>query len=692
MISVILENQYNTNYFGDQLNFNIRIKNTGDEPLYNISVEEVLDQNGSLTISNYIEPNNQNYIIPQLNPGEENNHFYGHAYILNCSEAFQIKVNSFDGSNNIISDLSSDYSFYDDQTTFVYFDDFRYLNKGIEYEDLNGNDIVDVGDAILYTYFIYYGTNDFYNLQEVDAVFLDGNNYSMYDGKQARHYITQSEINLGYVYGKLNYSLAPCGGFLDVSQTPSCNCTIPNGYDSAINLSGLAPNQITGKVTYDQNADNCITGATIAQKRVTANSNSLSFTTFTNTVNGEYQITIPNTEQYTITSILSSYNHFTVNPSNYSITSSGQNNEYANNDFCVGSSNNYTDLGVSFYPTDGLPSRPGFISEFRLRIENLGSTNFDADLQLDFDFNKVAFFDSSEPPSVENGSNLVWQISNLLPFEIRYITVSFFVLPPPYVNSGDFLPFNLTSTTSLTDNVLSNNSFHLNQGVVNSYDPNDIRVLDKNEILVSELENDIYYLVRFQNTGTASAINVVVKQTLDNKLDWNTFEPVDSSDEALTMIKNGNEVTYTFSQINLPDSNTNEPESHGWFIYRIKPKSNLIVGDLANAQASIYFDYNLPITTNLETVEVVSLLSNSTFENNNNDISIYPNPANSFINIYTSNKVLIKSINVYNALGQKVITKENDFSKVNIEHLQNGIYFIEVNTTNEKYKLNFIKK
>ncbi|MBK7970889.1 MAG: hypothetical protein IPK08_19305 [Bacteroidetes bacterium] len=43
------------------------------------------------------------------------------------------------------------------------------------------------------------------------------------------------------------------------------------------------------------------------------------------------------------------------------------------------------------------------------------------------------------------------------------------------------------------------------------------------------------------------------------------------------------------SNINLPDSNANEPASHGFISYRIKPLSTLTAGTEFTNLAAIYF-------------------------------------------------------------------------------------------------------
>jgi hypothetical protein len=64
-------------------------------------------------------------------------------------------------------------------------------------------------------------------------------------------------------------------------------------------------------------------------------------------------------------------------------------------------------------------------------------------------------------------------------------------------------------------------------------------------------------------------------------------------------------VEWHFDNILLPDSNVNEPASHGSIVYRIKPKPSLQIGNIVRNKASIYFDYNTAVITNEEKTVVV---------------------------------------------------------------------------------------
>lgn len=57
-------------------------------------------------------------------------------------------------------------------------------------------------------------------------------------------------------------------------------------------------------------------------------------------------------------------------------------------------------------------------------------------------------------------------------------------------------------------------------------------------------------------------------------------------------------MAFRFSNINLQDSNHNEPLSHGYLLYSIKPVAGLLPYQKIKNSASIYFDFEAPVLTN----------------------------------------------------------------------------------------------
>ncbi len=139
-----------------------------------------------------------------------------------------------------------------------------------------------------------------------------------------------------------------------------------------------------------------------------------------------------------------------------------------------------------------------------------------------------------------------------------------------------------------------------------SYDPNDKTVfpqyLEEGYILDNQ---DLEYLIRFQNTGNDTAFLVVIKDTLDIALNMNSFELINAS-HPVSIVRSSelNSLEFRFNDIILTDTLTNEEQSHGFVKYRISAVDSLIVGSSITNTAHIYFDQNDPIITNTTSNEV----------------------------------------------------------------------------------------
>ena len=145
--------------------------------------------------------------------------------------------------------------------------------------------------------------------------------------------------------------------------------------------------------------------------------------------------------------------------------------------------------------------------------------------------------------------------------------------------------------------LLNNNSYADSEVIVASVDPNDMIVQpagcgDNHAILGSELLNHTIY---FENkpTATASAIYVLVVDTLDANLDLQTLQLGPSSkDNVLTFSLDpaSREMTWFFDNYMLPPDVT-PPEGEGFVSYSIMPKSGLADGTPIQSRAHIRFDY-----------------------------------------------------------------------------------------------------
>ncbi len=144
--------------------------------------------------------------------------------------------------------------------------------------------------------------------------------------------------------------------------------------------------------------------------------------------------------------------------------------------------------------------------------------------------------------------------------------------------------------------------------IIDSYDPNDKQASPEGFGLNSYIEKntDLTYTIRFQNTGSDTAYTVVISDTLDTNLDYSTIETIGSSHPYKFEItgKSNPRLAWIFGGINLVHKSQNEPGSHGYVTFKVAQKPNLTDGTKITNKASIYFDYNSAIITNLVSREI----------------------------------------------------------------------------------------
>lgn len=258
----------------------------------------------------------------------------------------------------------------------------------------------------------------------------------------------------------------------------------------------------------------------------------------------------------------------------------------------------HSDLKVFIVPYNN--PRPNLFGEYWLICTNVGSEIISSPILKFIKDARVNWGISAPLANNVTGDTSVWNLSNLAPFDTIIIRLTSIISPPPVLNQGDIIKSILSVTSLQSDETPGDNSDTLFQVLVDSYDPNDKGENHGGKILSTAIQSGAYlnYIVRFQNTGTAAALNIKIRDTLDSKLDWNTLEVITSSNYYELNVEDANKVIFNFPSINLPDSNLNEPASHGFIAYRAKLKSNIVIGDTIPNTASIYFDFNLPVKTN----------------------------------------------------------------------------------------------
>lgn len=291
------------------------------------------------------------------------------------------------------------------------------------------------------------------------------------------------------------------------------------------------------------------------------------------------------------------------------------------------------------------------------------------------------------PGFVISGNTITWNVSNLTSNYNNYDYITFNV--PGGLASGvqHFYTSTITSSGNNSDCYTGNNVGNLLQIVGNSYDPND-KTVDQQQFMSTADQNNLTYNIRFQNTGTAPAQNIYILDTLSANLDWSTFELLEAS-HPVQIVEMGNGLKrFEFNGIWLPDSISNEPESHGNIVYRIKELASNQDGSEIFNTAYIFFDWNEPIITNTTynintTVGIIEL---------NNGFGMAPNPASNEVSIQALETIQL--VEVLNLSGQVMAQLEGNSTSLQlpVRDLADGVYLVRVSTVSGKYTKKLLKK
>jgi uncharacterized repeat protein (TIGR01451 family) len=401
--------------------------------------------------------------------------------------------------------------------------------------------------------------------------------------------------------------------YVTITDTSGCSGTFPAMvYDSCGYIYGNVFFDANGNTVQDLNEPPFTNGHIISTGNTV-------FELQTN-YSGEFNIWV---EQGNFTTnFVPDLNYFTVSPVDHLSQINNSNDEV---DFAVAPIPGNPDLQIFLTPSGS--ARPGFEAQYRLTARNVGSETLSGSIRFAID--PLLSFVSANPvyDSFMNDS-MTWNFTDFAPTETMNYFVWLSVPAPLTVNIGDILSFSAVIYPVQGDMVPSDNYDDLFQTATNSFDPNDKWVnhdtLSPTQVTQAEYLN---YRIRFQNTGTDTAFTVAVRDTLDQNLDWSSLQMINASHNYTLSTRGGNALEWRFENILLPDSNTNEPQSHGYIFYRIKPKTNLALNDSIANTAAIYFDFNPPVITNTAYSEVALPVSIS--ENTlDAALDIFPNPNN----------------------------------------------------------------
>jgi hypothetical protein len=451
--------------------------------------------------------------------------------------------------------------------------------------------------------------------------------------------------------------------FYDVNVSSYCTFTPGGDY-----------NTITASMQFDAGGNGCdVNDSGFANVRLNIDDSTNQGAAFTDTNGFGFFFTQAGT--FTVTPAVENPTWFTISPSSVVIPFANTNNNTVNQNFCIAPNGIHPDLEIVVAPLTS--ARPGFDAYYKIVVRNKGNqtmTQFNNGISFSYDSARMNLIDSSLPVSNSTAGTLNWDLVELAAFESRSITLRMHVNPPTHptapVNIGDLFTFNVIANPIVGDEIPADNTFHLQQTVIGSYDPNEIVCLEGNIVSPVEIGNYLHYAINFENTGTADAENIVVRDVIDTtQFDVSSLQLLDSSASVTTRLV-GNVAEFIFPGINLHSG------GHGNILIKVRSNNTLVSGDTVSKTANIFFDYNFPVAT---------LPENTLFQSLNNpdvpvdaSISVYPNPTKGTVNINCSNT--IKSVQLYDIQGRLLQTSliNETSTSIDISNQANGVYFLKV--------------
>jgi uncharacterized repeat protein (TIGR01451 family) len=357
-------------------------------------------------------------------------------------------------------------------------------------------------------------------------------------------------------------------------------------------------------------------------------------------------------------------------------------------DFGVQALSNIIDESVII---TGSPTRTNSMAYYWLTYGNLGTQDDSGIISFEYD-PILEYMNSSQTPISQDANVISWLT------EVVGATNQVSIRCDLAVPGVEYLGTNLECSAYIQPDVEDidpiNNYDTIHQVITASYDPN-VKLVEPmglgSEGYLQHGER-LTYTIHFQNTGNDTAFLVVLQDTIDANLDIETFDVLAYSHEMDWVLRENSNLSFVFPEINLPDSTTDESNSHGFVKYSISPKEGLLDFTEVRNTAHIYFDSNYPIVTETVLTTFVSdaILTHTQNElNNSSQLELFPNPAFGSTTLNTGSNSE-KEVSIFNLNGELIYRYNSDsqYNLIDLTNYNQGIYLVIVKMQDE---VSFVK-
>lgn len=199
-------------------------------------------------------------------------------------------------------------------------------------------------------------------------------------------------------------------------------------------------------------------------------------------------------------------------------------------------------------------------------------------------------------------------------------------------------------------------------------------------------ESDLEFLIQFQNTGTDTVQQVIVRDTLSPWLDPTTVYPGAASHPYDFDVYGNGIVQFTLPNINLLPQGSSANE--GYVKFRVSQKPDVPCKTKIFNSAAIYFDFNAPVLTN-QTFHTVcvqdSFLAVPVIDPHfpNANVRVYPNPFDESTTFEISGvQVPGFRLEVYDLIGRNIFNQSypNPTFRLYRHQLPAGMLFYRLTT------------
>lgn len=227
-----------------------------------------------------------------------------------------------------------------------------------------------------------------------------------------------------------------------------------------------------------------------------------------------------------------------------------------------------------------------------------------------------------------------------------------------------------------TDDVLGNNIDSLTQ-FTSFISESDVKIAYPNSIV--NVEKEIKYTIKFQNTSNKTAKNIVVTDTLHQLVNLSKIgtylNPVNNCTPTFSTSLN-KVLIWTFKDINLPPKHLDSNASKGEVLLIVSMLDKAKIGDTLFNKASVFYDYENPKQTNTASVVLVKKQS-YVVQHWSNNLKYFPTPIHDYLNIYNPDEKSAE-IKIISIEGREVYKGKLDGSLNQIIDLDltKGLYLL----------------